>query len=161
MLIKDTRANLVQFRLTAVLALFGLCLSSGNAICAVTEEVALSFGSFAIASNDAVSTLTVSKRGGTTQATYKIYPLTQGQPGEYLLTAYPAFTPLMITIGNFQLNRNASQPLSVEDFDFDPVITDANGSATIVVGATLKTNGLGGTYGDGPYTGVINITINW
>ncbi|MDZ7923745.1 MAG: DUF4402 domain-containing protein [Marinagarivorans sp.] len=122
---------------------------------------ALSFGQFAIGTNNAESTLVISKRGGTTLATYRIYPLAHGQPGHYLLTAYLAFTPLIITIPPFDITRSGSQALRIENFDFDPVITDGSGAALLIVGATLKTNGAGGTYGDGNYTGVMNITINW
>jgi hypothetical protein len=128
---------------------------------AITEEQPLSFGSFAIAKNDAVSTLIVPHVGGIPRATYKLFPLTRAQPGHYRLTAYPAFTPLMINISDFQLNLGASPILYIEDFTFDPVNTDASGAALLKIGATLKTSGLGGTYGDGGYSGTLNITVSW
>lgn len=128
---------------------------------AITEEQPLSFGSFAIAKNDAVSTLKVPHVGGIPIATYKLFPLTRAQPGHYRLTAYPPFTPLMINISNFQLGLGASPLLYVEDFTFDPVNTNASGTALLKIGATLKTTGLGGTYGDGGYSGTLNITVSW
>ena len=128
---------------------------------AITEEQPLSFGSFAIGKNDAVSTLKIPHASGIPTATYKMFPLTRGQPGIFRLTAYPAFSPLMINITNFQLNLGASPILYIEDFTFDPVNTNAAGEAILTIGATLKTSGLGGNYGDGNYSGTMNITVNW
>lgn len=128
---------------------------------AVTEEQSISFGSFAIAANDAQSSITISKNGGTPVYSYKIYPLAHGQPGQYRLTAYPIFTPLVININDFVLQRTAAPNLLVEDFTFDPIITDGTGQALLNLGASLKTTGLGGSYGDGNYTGTMSITISW
>ena len=149
---------------TSLLKLAGLitaCCIPFTGWAAITEEQPLSFGSFAIAKNDAVSTLMVPHVGGIPIATYKLFPLTRAQPGRYRLTAYPAFTPLMINITNFQLSLGASPLLYVEDFTFDPVNTDAAGTALLKIGATLKTTGLGGSYGDGAYSGTLNITVSW
>ena len=128
---------------------------------AVTEEQPISFGSFAIAANDAQSSIIISKNGGTPSYSYKIYPLVHGQPGQYQLSAYPAFTPLVININDFVLQRTGAPNLLVEDFTHDPIITDGSGQATLNLGASLKTTGLGGSYGDGNYTGTMNITISW
>lgn len=128
---------------------------------AVTEIQPIGFGSFAIAANDVQSTITIAPNGGTPSYTNKIYPLVHGQPGRYQLTAYPAFTPLIININNFQLQRTGAPSLLIEDFVHDPIITDGTGAAILDLGASLKTTGLGGSYGDGNYTGNINITISW
>lgn len=130
-------------------------------LAAITEEEPLNFGTFAIAGNDTVSTLTVRKNGGTPIYTNKIYPLAHGSPGQYRLTAFPAFTILVVNIPNFTLQRTAAPSLLVEDFTFDSIISDANGAALLNVGATLKTSGLGGSYGDGNYNGAMSISISW
>ena len=132
-----------------------------KAYAAITQEQPLSFGSFAIGKNDAVSTLKIPHAGGIPTATYKMFPLTRGQPGIFRLTAYPAFSPLMINITDFQLSLGASPLLYVEDFTFEPVNTNAAGEAILKIGATLKTSGLGGNYGDGGYSGTMNITVSW
>ncbi|BCD96887.1 DUF4402 domain-containing protein [Marinagarivorans cellulosilyticus] len=138
-----------------VLVIPSLCIA------AVTEEQAISFGSFAIAANDAQSSIVISKNGGTPVYSYKIYPLMHGQPGQYRLSAYPAFTPLVININDFVLQRTGAPNLLIEDFTHDPIITDGSGEALLDLGASLKTTGLGGSYGDGNYTGTMNITISW
>lgn len=134
---------------------------SFDALSAIAEVQALGFGQFAIGDNNSVSTLTVPYVGSRYKATNRLYPISHGQAGHYQLTAYPAFTPLIITITDFDLSIGMSEPLEVRDFTYDSVMTDANGDALLKVGATLKTTGSSTTYGDGSYSGNINITINW
>lgn len=146
---------------TKFILLLLITLFSTTSNATIVEEQPLGFGEFAIAKNDAVSTLRIRHDGGNQIATYKILPLAFGQPGIFQLSNYPVFTPLMITVSNFVLQLGAAPDLLIEDFTFDPVTTNGNGEATLVIGATLKTTGTGTNYGDGNYTGVMNIVINW
>lgn len=141
--------------------IFAICWLSLPSFAAITELQPLTFGEFALGPNDAESTLRVPYDGSKPRASYKLFPITLGQPGSFQLSAYPAWTFLMITIMDFDLTSGASQPLHVEDFTFPTIQTDADGNAVLPIGATLKTTGAGGSYGDGNYTGTMNITISW
>lgn len=145
------------------LKVFFLLASLISNVCygAVSEEQALSFGNFAIADNSTVSSIVIPYSGANPTYTNKIYPLVHGQRGIYRLSAFPAFTPLTVTINNFSLQRISSTNLNIETFTHDTIVTDGAGSALMYLGATLKTTGDSGTYGDGNYTGNINITISW
>lgn len=136
-------------------------LFSAYSYSAITEIQPLSFGNFAAPSNAVVSTLTIGYMGGHPSVTNRIYVLSPPQPGQFQLTDYPPWTPLMINISNFQLVLGASPSFLIEDFTTNSIITDGSGQALLRVGATLKTTGTGGTYGDGGYTGNMNITISW
>lgn len=147
-------------RLTAVF-ITSLWLWSPSTLSAIIEEQPLSFGEFGLGPNDVVSTMWVPHNGQHPRGTNKLYPISLGQRGEYRLTSYPSFTPLMITINNFQLTRAFSEPFNIEDITFEPVMTNTNGEAVLIIGATLKTTGSTAVYGDGDYSGTMNIVISW
>ena len=145
---------------TDLCAIF-FALWAPSASSAITEEQTLAFGEFGLGPNDVVSTMWVPHNGQNPRATNKLYPIALGQRGEYRLTGYPTFTSLMITIADFQLTRAFSEPFNIEDITFEPVVTDTNGEALLIVGATLKTTGSTTVYGDGDYSGNMNIVISW
>lgn len=149
----------LKFTVSACVVFFSLTVL--DTMAAITEEQALSFGEFGLGPNDVVSTMWVPHNGQHPRATNKLYPIALGQRGQYRLTGYPAFTPLIITINDFQLTRAFSEPFNIEDITFDSVMTDTNGEATLIVGATLKTTGSMTVYGDGDYSGNMDIVISW
>lgn len=138
-----------------------LLLISVGAHGAVVEVQPLHFGVFALVNNASVSTLTIPYTNTNPVASSKLYPITHGQAGHYQLSGYPAFTPLTITIADFQLSIGMSEPLTIGSFTFDPVMTDGNGDALLKVGATLSTSGNSNNYGDAAYSGNIDILISW
>lgn len=127
----------------------------------ITAEQSLGFGQFALGGNNVESTLRIPFDGGQPRASNQLFPLSHGQAGHYRLSALPAFTPLMITIADFELRAGLSEPLRVQDFSHNNIITDANGEVLLKLGATLKTTASGTPYGDGTYSGIMNITISW
>ena len=139
-----------------------LLLFVGNyANAAITEVQPLKFGTFALVTNNVVSTLKISDSGANPIASIKLYPLVFGQAGHYQLTGYPAWTPLIITIADYQIVKGASEPMTIGSFVHDPVITDGSGEATLKLGATLSTSGTNVVYGDALSSGTMNIVITW
>ena len=139
-----------------------LLLFIGNdANAAITEVQPLKFGTFALVTNNVISTLKISDSGANPIASIKLYPLVFGQAGHYQLTGYPAWTPLIITIADFQIVKGVSEPMTIGSFVYDPVITDGSGEATLKLGATLSTSGTNVVYGDALYSGSMNIVVTW
>jgi len=153
--------GLHSFKIITWVILFTALGNANTTFGEITEEQALAFGEFGLGANDVVSTMLVPHSGLHPRATNKLYPISLGQRGIYRLTGYPASTPLMITINDFQLTRAFSEPFNIEDITFDSVMTDSNGEALLIVGATLKTTGSTAVYGDGDYQGNMNIVISW
>ena len=123
----------------------------------------LSFGRFVVADNNTVSTLTVYHDGRNPRATNNIYPIETAIPGEYFLSNFPAFTPLDITVlTNDDLSTDGpTEEFTVNNVTFEDVTTDANGEATLIIGATLSTTGSGTGYVNAEYDAVIMINISF
>jgi len=138
-----------------------LLFSGSYANAGITEVQPLKFGTFALVTNNVVSTLKISDSGANPVASIKLYPLVFGQAGHYQLTGYPAWTPLIITIADFQIVKGASEPMTIGSFVHDPVITDGSGEALLKLGATLSTSGTNVVYGDALYSGNMNIVVTW
>ncbi len=151
---------LQRFIIVKGLAMLMLSLSV-NTYAAIAEVQPLKFGTFALVTNNVVSTLKISESGANPVASIKLYPLVFGQAGHYQLTGYPAWTPLIITIADYQLTIGGSEPFTIGSFTFDPVTTDGSGEALLKLGATLSTSGTNVVYGDALYTGNMNIVITW
>ncbi len=126
----------------------------------MAETQPLSFGEFAIGGNLA-STITVSYTGSTPTYNGDVYPIELAQPGIFSLTNFPASTPLIINIPNFNLSRGAGKQFLITNISYPTIITDGSGNATLRVGAELATDGDSSGYFDTAYTGSLNITINY
>ena len=140
----------------------GLTLVSNNSYADSLEITPLWFGRFVIADNSTVSTLTIRHDGRNPIARNRIHPIEFGTAGEYQLFNFPAYTPLAITItGNNLSTAGPTEEFTIGDFTFDDVTTDADGQATLVVGATLSTSGNGTNYVSAEYSAIYNIVINY
>ena len=127
----------------------------------ITEEQALSFGSFALVSSGSASSLEVPYTGSTPNATGGLYPLTQGEIGQYRLTGFPAFIAVSISIPDFSLSRGTGKVFTVGSFTHAAVFMDSNGEALLELGATLSTDGDSTSYFDTDYTGTMSITTSY
>lgn len=127
----------------------------------VQEMEPLAFGTFVVPSNAAVSTLTV-PLNGSVSTTGSIIALTQGRPGRYRVGGLPGNVIVDIDVTAaplFGAALPASQFFQITAFDHPPtVITNAGGTATFRLGATLSTSGSGVPYTDSTYAGTIDIT---
>ncbi len=131
---------------------------------ASAELQQLNFGSLAIPSNTAVATITYPHNGSPPSVSGNIIFISLGQRGIYQLSAYPGFTPLIITVTPSDLTAGGlgiSEPLQITATSFPSITTDANGEALLYLGATLSTTGSGTPYIDATYLGNMSITINW
>ena len=130
---------------------------------AVTTVQALSFGQFIMKNNDAVYDITLGTNSGVTFSAAGFIQIISPQEGIYDLdgmapnTAIASVTVTQVT------------PLSGSGFDMQlinfqethPASTDGSGVARIEVGATARTNGLGGSYIDQTFNGTIQIQVNF
>lgn len=128
----------------------------------VQEMDALAFGTFVVPSNAAVSTLTV-PLNGSVSTTGSIIALTQGTPGRYRVGGLPGNAIVDIDVNAaplFATGVPPSQFFLITAFDHPPtIITNAAGTATFRLGATLSTSGSGLPYTESTYTGTIDITV--
>ncbi|MFL0798270.1 MAG: DUF4402 domain-containing protein [Cellvibrionaceae bacterium] len=126
----------------------------------MTETQPLSFGEFALGGSQA-SSITVPYTGSTPTYSGDAYPIELAQPGIFALTNFPASTPLMINIPNFNLSRGAGKQFLITNITYPTIITDGSGNATLRVGAELATDGDSSGYFDTGYNGSLNITISY
>ena len=129
----------------------------------VTTIQALSFGEFVMKNNDAAYDITINTNSSFTFSAAGFIEITAPVEGIYDLdgmapsTAIASVTVTQVT------------PLSGSGFDLQminfqethPGSTDGSGVARIEVGATARTNGLGGSYIDQTFNGTIQIQINF
>ncbi|WP_317931666.1 hypothetical protein [Halioxenophilus sp. WMMB6] len=144
--------------LTLLLSLYSAFLQAD-----MVEVTPLSFGRFVVAGNSTISTIVIRFDGRKPLYTNQIYPLEFGTNGEYFLSNFPSFTPLNITIisTNNLTTSGPTEEFSVADFTHNDVTTDANGQATLFVGATLSTSGSGNPYVDATYDAPYIINIDF
>jgi len=145
---------------TTLLASVSLTLPCSAAV--IQQDQALSFGSFVLAGNDAISTLVIPyDEAVAPSSSYKLYPLSPGQPGHYSLSGFVASTVLIITINDFNLTAPGQELMTVTNFTFPAITTNGSGDAFLEVGATLSSTGSGTGYGESGYTGTMDIIISW
>lgn len=85
------------------------------------------------------------------------------QLGNITVDSYPPSTILTVNIGTTNLIRSAGggAKFNLSGTFTNPTIvtTDASGSATFDVGATLTSDGSGSTHTDDTYSGIYSITV--
>lgn len=128
----------------------------------IIENEALSFGKFVLVDNNAPRTINLLPNGSYI-ADPKFIFFNDPQIGNISVEDYPPLTTLTIIVGTTSLipNMTGTMNFFVESTFTNPavVITDALGSATFDVGATLKSNGNGSTPTDDTYQGVYSVTV--
>lgn len=134
----------------------------------------LDFGKFAIASGDGPRTITVSPDGiVTTDDRIVTDNANAAQRGEYELTGFPPHMKFYTGVRESQppsrggiviekqedLTQNSGEGFFLGDFTTNEPETDAEGNATLYVGATLKAPDDTDRREKGAYTGSFNILI--
>ena len=138
-----------------------LLLSSSHANATMVELQELSFGSFALVDNSVVSQLIIPHTTASPWKTNKLFILSNGQPGHYQLSEFPANTALNVSIADYFILLGGGESFRISHFTFDNMISDDNGEALLKVGATLYSSGNGIPYVNGGYFGTMNITIDF
>lgn len=109
----------------------------------------LHFGKIAITSNSSVSTTTV-RRNGSQLSTNKILIVQQGAPAILQLSNFPIYTTITlsaITPVSSGMPYSGSEQFTLTALDMPATIqVDGLGEATLLIGGTLATSGLGGMY---------------
>lgn len=146
-----------------------LLFAAGAAFAAAfQEQQSLDFGTLALRSNDAVSTVRLRHRGlpiSTGGGAGEMLVVTHGQPGRYRVSGLPAATAVDVevtTIDEPSLDgQGAGERLQVDAFTFDALRSDATGEAELRLGATLRTSGSGQPYPEGVYRGAVEIGLRY
>jgi hypothetical protein len=109
----------------------------------------LNFGKIAITSNATVSTTTV-RRNGSQLSTNKILIVQQGAPAILQLSNFPIYATLSLSATmpvSSGMPYSGSEQFTLTALDIPATIkVDGLGEATLLVGGTLATSGLGGMY---------------
>lgn len=130
------------------------------------QTVILSFGTIAITSNASPFFIQVTQASVVTSSMEILIIGSNAVPATYAITNGPASTLLTI-VGNSSTVVPAFSSPRTFTLDFNVALsnpektTDSNGDLTLVIGATLTTDGMGGTYKAGPYLGSFLLTISF
>jgi hypothetical protein len=130
----------------------------------IEEQQRLNFGRLAIGDNTTISRFTYPRTGLNINILGHFVLISSGSPGRYHFSGFPAYTTLNVSLNNTSLTANGSgipEPLSVDNYDFGTLVTDALGQAELMLGARLSTSGNGGSYGDAPYSGSTVLRVDY
>lgn len=121
------------------------------------------FGSWLITNNAGAYSITINTDGSSSHSP-QLVMIRPPQKGIYEFTGLPVsttFNSLDVT-QNQALSNGGGEVFIMKDFQVDaPTSTDASGHLPLVLGATVETSGNGGSYGNGEFTGQINVEINY
>ena len=149
---------LILFALFTLVQLYGSAVNAQT----ITINQPLDFGRFVIVDNAAPRTITLLPGGGFTSDPQYLFFI-DPTLGNVTVDGYPAFTPLTVTIGTTTLNPvgagTANFTTSSTFTDPAVVVTDATGSVTFDVGATLSSDGGGTTHTDANYNGLFTVNV--
>ena len=154
------------FKRPFVLALLFCIAASTAAVSAplIEEQQPLNFGKLAIANNTTISRFTYPRTGFNINIQGSFVRISSGSPGRYRFSDFPAYTTLNVSLNTTTLTANGSgipEPLSVDNYDFGTLVTDALGEAELMLGARLNTSGNSGSYGDAPYSGSTVLRVDY
>jgi hypothetical protein len=130
----------------------------------IEEQQRLNFGTLAIASNASVSRFTYPRTGSNINIEGQFALIASGSPGRYSFTGFPAYTVLSVSLNNTTLTALGGgffEPLTVDNYDFAELTTDAQGEAELSLGARLNTTGNGGSYVDAPYSSSTVLRVDY
>ena len=130
----------------------------------IEEQQRLNFGTLAIAANATVSRFTYPRTGSNLSIEGQFVLIASGTPGRYSFTGFPAYTTLSVDLGTTTLTAGGigiTEPLTVDNYDFAELTTDALGEAELSLGARLETTGNGGSYEDSPYSGTTVLRVDY
>ena len=130
----------------------------------IEEEEGLDFGTLAVSNNTSISRFTYPNTGRNISSEGQFVHIERGTVGEYRLTGFPAFTPLSVSLNNASLYPDSiavTEPLTVDNFDINDVLTNSQGQASLLLGARLSTTGNGAEYADSTYSGATMIRVEY
>lgn len=126
----------------------------------ITENQPLRFGKIVLIDNNAPRQIELFP-SGTYSADPEFIFFTDPQLGNITVDGYTPGTNLTVTVGVTNLTKGGSAIFTTSNSFTNPasVVADGTGSATFDVGATLTSDGNGGSFSDGSYTGNYSVTV--
>ncbi len=146
--------------------LFAGCLWATAASAAIVENQALDFGTFGLRDNAGVYSYVIAPNG-TISTDFEIVVLSDGVPGDYSVSGFPASTTLTFQVlGSSPLTLGGTGggvPFPINNFTINPnpIVTDPAGNANFTMGGTITTDGLGTMYADGAYSDDVLIVVSF
>lgn len=150
------------------LTLFGvalIALSAPAKAAGLTQTHPLDFGTVTIVDFSTVGTLVLGADGNYV-ASPEIVVITPPTPATFEATGFSPNTAgtISVTDGTATEGGNGTgETLIFTDYTNDPttIMTDGSGSFIFDLGATMSTEGDGGTYVSGVYSGTITVTVTF
>lgn len=141
-------------------------ISTNTAVSAplIEELQRLNFGTLAISSNTSVSRFTFPKTGSNLNIQGQFVLINNGLPGRYSFSGFPANTTLSVSLNTTTLTAvglGISEALTVDNFDFGTLTTDALGEAELSLGARINTTGNSASYADALYSGTTTLRVDY
>lgn len=130
---------------------------------AVTAEAPFDFGTVAVKSNAAQSTLRLTSAGAVS-STGDMIPIGGAVRGQFRLSGFPAGVLLELEWDNATLSAGGGglpEYFQVTNYENPTLLSDAQGEALVPVGATLRTSGSGAMYVDAPYSGSTQVRVRY
>jgi hypothetical protein len=128
----------------------------------IEEQQRLNFGILAVADNTIVSRFTYPRTGLNINIQGRFVLISNGSPGRYQFSGFPANTTLTVSLTNTTLSPSGiSESLSVDNYDFGTLFTDAQGDAELTLGGRLNTSGNSGSYADAAYSGSTTLRVDY
>lgn len=134
----------------------------GAAHAGVTEIQALDFGEWIVAGNNSVDSVTV-QTNGAYSSTAGIIMLSPPQEGMFLFDNLPtssAINSVIITMTQ-PMTIGGGEVFTVDNFTTIAPDTNPSGETIITIGARAVTSGNGNAYGNGVFTGQLEVDINF
>ncbi|MGZ9109228.1 MAG: hypothetical protein ACXW4B_10470 [Micavibrio sp.] len=129
---------------------------------AVTEIQALDFGEWVVAGNDAVDNITV-QTDGSFASSPGLIMLSPPQEGIFLFDGLPPSSVInSVDVTMTQpMTMGGGEVFTLDNFTTIAPDTDPAGETTITLGARARTSGNSNPYGNGLFTGQLEIDINF
>ena len=138
--------------------------TEANAQPLVEEQQRLDFGTLAISANSSISRFSFSRNGSNVDIEGQFVLIARGTAGRYSFTGFPASTTLNVSIDTASLSAEGigiSEPLTVDNYDYLELTTNASGEAELSLGARLGTSGNGNFYADALYSGSAILRVEY
>ena len=144
--------------------LFITCIIGASGVFAqtITENSPLTFGKLVLVNNASVKDVILLPSGAYTADPDFIF-FSDPQLGNITVDGYPPFATLSVSVSDTTLNSlgGGSANFSTSATFTNPavVVTDATGSVTFDVGATMSSDGGGAIFTDNDYEGVYTVIV--
>ncbi len=147
---------------------FFLCAfawATAQAAPSIVTTQPLDFGTLAIKSNAAPSSVSLTPQGSASYGSGFVY-VSAPKPGHYQLTGYPLYVDMTVSMAPTSVSLTSGLPgetltATLATTNPQALHTDLNGSVAFTLGAILTTSGSGTPYQDGPYLGHADLTFSF